>query len=656
MADLGVAALGIADYEQAIAAQPEIGSNYWHLGLLYLLADDFDAAQSVWLSGLMQLDGEDPNPVAELLDLLQAEATKQLSDRPDLAEALCQQALELAAESEQTELWFCLGQAVALQGRLEAALEHWQQAIELNPNWAAPYRQQAEVWQRLEDYERATVAYRHASDVSKNWDSTYRLGLCYGQLQDWQAACAMFQLALQQNQLAGIQADLGVVLLRLGQLEPALNQLRQGLQATPEFVSAYIQTASSLNAEFLATICDPNRAEQFPAVLQQLIAQSSTPIPKSATEPTITCPPPDGFYATTESWASDHPDCYLPLEPASIMRLKPPKTLDQLHFSFRFGREMRLPEAFVARIPQGRIWIAADQSSRAVFADNCLLGDLSAEFPLLSPDSLLPAHSAQSRWLPQVEQIQGRVVALVGLTDAMYFHWMFEVLPQIELIRRSGLDWEHVDYIQVSHSQPFQQQTLDLLGIPANKLLPNPVDSLHLQASELILASPGCPAWMPSWACEFLRQLLLDSNSPVPSLRLYISRQQVSRSVINEAELLALLEPLGFQTVMLESLSVQQQANLLAEAEAVIAPHGGGLTNLVFCQPGTKVIELFPPDFVYPCYWLVANLVELEYYYLLGSTPVGFYLNQLLYPNPRLADIWVDLKQLKALLQLAGLS
>lgn len=160
---------------------------------------------------------------------------------------------------------------------------------------------------------------------------------------------------------------------------------------------------------------------------------------------------------------------------------------------------------------------------------------------------------------------------------------------------------------------------------------------------------------MPQWTCQFLRRLLLHSARPV-SLRLYISRRHASRSVINEAEVLALLEPLGFQTVLLESLSVRQQANLLAQAEAVIAPHGGGLTNLLFCPPGTKVIELFPPDFVYPCYWLVANLVQLEYYYLLGRTPAGFYLNQLLYPNPRLADIWVDLAQLQALLRLAGLS
>ena len=116
MANLGAAAA----YEQAIAAQPEVLSNYWHLGLLYLLADDLEAAQSAWLAGLMQLELHNAEP-SELVNLLQAEAERQLSTRPDRAELLCQQALEL--EPEQAELWFDLGRAVALQGRLEEAID-----------------------------------------------------------------------------------------------------------------------------------------------------------------------------------------------------------------------------------------------------------------------------------------------------------------------------------------------------------------------------------------------------------------------------------------------------------------------------------------------------------------------------------------------------
>jgi hypothetical protein len=100
-------------------------------------------------------------------------------------------------------------------------------------------------------------------------------------------------------------------------------------------------------------------------------------------------------------------------------------------------------------------------------------------------------------------------------------------------------------------------------------------------------------------------------------------------------------------------LSVAQQAALLAEAEVVLAIHGSGLTNIVFCQPGTKVVELFSPYYVYPCYWLLSNLMQLEYYYLLGSTPLGVFWHQLLYPNPRTEDVWIDPMQLETLLRLA---
>ncbi|MDT9338046.1 glycosyltransferase 61 family protein, partial [Trichodesmium erythraeum 21-75] len=43
------------------------------------------------------------------------------------------------------------------------------------------------------------------------------------------------------------------------------------------------------------------------------------------------------------------------------------------------------------------------------------------------------------------------------------------------------------------------------------------------------------------------------------------------------------------------------------------APHGAGLTNIVFCNPGTKVVELFSSH-VKPYYWSLCNCCNLEYY------------------------------------------
>jgi capsular polysaccharide biosynthesis protein len=137
--------------------------------------------------------------------------------------------------------------------------------------------------------------------------------------------------------------------------------------------------------------------------------------------------------------------------------------------------------------------------------------------------------------------------------------------------------------------------------------------------------------------------------------RIYITRQNATnRRIINEREVRDLLSQFGFQCVALESLSVMEQAALLAKAEVIVAPHGGGLTNTVFCQPGTKVIEIFSPQYVYVCYWLISNLVELDYYYLTGIVPEGYYLHHFLYPDARTEDIWVDLRDLSNVLNLAG--
>ena len=49
-------------------------------------------------------------------------------------------------------------------------------------------------------------------------------------------------------------------------------------------------------------------------------------------------------------------------------------------------------------------------------------------------------------------------------------------------------------------------------------------------------------------------------------------------------------------------LSIQEQAEIFGSADVVVGAHGAALTNLAFCQPGTRVVELFSPHYVNPCY------------------------------------------------------
>ncbi|MCT7961211.1 O-linked N-acetylglucosamine transferase, SPINDLY family protein [Laspinema sp. D1] len=65
-------------YEQAIEAEPEVKSHYWHLGLMLLLQRKEEEATSTWLLGMLDGEAEQVDSwTAELLDILEQEAQYQ---------------------------------------------------------------------------------------------------------------------------------------------------------------------------------------------------------------------------------------------------------------------------------------------------------------------------------------------------------------------------------------------------------------------------------------------------------------------------------------------------------------------------------------------------------------------------------------------------
>ena len=94
----------------------------------------------------------------------------------------------------------------------------------------------------------------------------------------------------------------------------------------------------------------------------------------------------------------------------------------------------------------------------------------------------------------------------------------------------------------------------------------------------------------------------------------------------------------------------------MASCEVVVAPHGGGLSNLVFCSPGTKVIEIFSPELVAGFFWKLSNQLGLEYYYLLGKGDPATRNSDYEQSWEALTDIEIELDMLKRTLELANIS
>lgn len=119
-----------------------------------------------------------------------------------------------------------------------------------------------------------------------------------------------------------------------------------------------------------------------------------------------------------------------------------------------------------------------------------------------------------------------------------------------------------------------------------------------------------------SGVIPFFRQLpmALQSIGVAFPTRFYIDRRAASNRVLqNEDELISVLEQHGFAIIQLEYLSFDEQALLFANAEYIIGAHGAGLTNMVFCKTGTKIIELMPHTLLRWCYRQIAMIADLPY-------------------------------------------
>ena len=69
-----------------------------------------------------------------------------------------------------------------------------------------------------------------------------------------------------------------------------------------------------------------------------------------------------------------------------------------------------------------------------------------------------------------------------------------------------------------------------------------------------------------------------------------------------------------FNIVELDNLPLQEQVNIsFYQSKVIIGIHGGGLSNIIFCQKGAKVLELGPR--LVPCYKNLSKNLNLKYLY-----------------------------------------
>jgi capsular polysaccharide biosynthesis protein len=219
-----------------------------------------------------------------------------------------------------------------------------------------------------------------------------------------------------------------------------------------------------------------------------------------------------------------------------------------------------------------------------------------------------------------------------------YFHWMTEMLPRIAAMHHQDPDFPVLipsNYL----NYPFIVESLSQLNIDFKPFdLRYTLKVNTLKAIEVPHVGRFNEALM-----HFFRGKFLQGFAPVsqPFRLLYISRDRAKRrKITNEDDVFELLASKGFEKVSLENMPLKNQVKLFQEALVVIGCHGAGLANIMFMQKNQNIIELKSNNNNYWCYFSLARVFGLKYYYSLNNSNVN---------NHRDADIDINLEALNVL-------
>ena len=223
-------------------------------------------------------------------------------------------------------------------------------------------------------------------------------------------------------------------------------------------------------------------------------------------------------------------------------------------------------------------------------------------------------------------------------------HLWFDKLPRVYELQDAVPKLDHFLLLSANN---YVSQIAELLDLSLFDLARLNGTLCTIRADTLVISSNSARPAHPGHFCyshfDTPRRIMAQRlpRPDGPRHRVYVDRAGAeTRRLINATEVEKVLQRHGFQSVQLETLTFQEQYTALANAEAVVGVHGAGLANILFCQPGTPVIEILPPRYATPAFWYAAGHCGLPYHPIVASDDGSGAQDEKAIPPAR-ADIWL---------------
>ena len=228
-----------------------------------------------------------------------------------------------------------------------------------------------------------------------------------------------------------------------------------------------------------------------------------------------------------------------------------------------------------------------------------------------------------------IKKIKGKVFNLCqGASGNNYFHFMFDILPKIYLFN-SKIDLGTIDYFYVSDPKKWQIKIFNILGINKKKLLSSKKYK-HILADEIYAVDhpwynkgyvqKNCQK-IPKWIVHKNRKIFFNNLKNIiknkSKKKIFLDRSTSKYNhcqIKNLNDIKKLMLEKKFKIFKPEFLSFEKQIDLFKNSSIIIGAHGAALSNIIFCKPGTKIIEIIPADHPNRKAERVSKILKLKYF------------------------------------------
>ena len=251
------------------------------------------------------------------------------------------------------------------------------------------------------------------------------------------------------------------------------------------------------------------------------------------------------------------------------------------------------------------------------------------------------------------KKIKGNILSLIQGASAIenYGHWLLDTIPKLIMVKKFK-DLNSFDAILVPNfKKKFQKDSLEYFDIIKNKILDGS-EITHLYADKITI--PVHPYWeinkhqfetvanVDKDILKSIRNVFLKNNNFnkfKKNENIFIDRSDSifnHNKLINNLEIIEYLKGKGFLIVKLSELSFNDQIELFNKAKIIIGSHGAGLTNILFCEPYTQIIEIGNPSFDCYVFKNISNIQNLNYSFIKARSAISEF-----------GDMKIDIKDLK---------